>query len=313
MGNGIDVSSANNVNISNNSVVGYSDLSSSIRVEGDTNLTMNNNVSSGYYITSTTFLSQLANQQSGVISALKIALNLSAPVTTVAQTASVNESGTLTGNAMTGDHGSNIYLADIGIGTAPQKVLGSGGMTLTGAYGTLTIQSNGAYSYVETKHGLTVGQTYDDHFTLTVANQSGSVQTSTLDIMVKVSGTGTAASDTIHAGAGAETITGLGGADYLYSGTGPDTFAYTSVADSPAASHDAIYGFKAGDVIDLSKVDPNFRVVSKFDHHAHELIIVNDGNGAWDLYGDTTGSGSANFQIHLTGATTSLSAGNIVL
>jgi hypothetical protein len=58
---------------------------------------------------------------------------------------------------------------------------------------------------------------------------------------------------------------------------------------------------------------PQFRIVTAFDHHADELIVKNDGNGVWDIFGDTTGSGVANFQIHLAGATTKLNSSDIHL
>jgi len=270
-------------------------------------VTETGNTAQGYLATTGAIPTPTGNVSVGAVAALTGVVSLSIPVVATAETASVVELQTVTGGALAGDSGNGLYLADVGVGTAGQKAVAAGS-TFVGTYGTLTANPNGTYSYVETKAGLTVGQTYDDHFTTTVASSSGGATSSTLDIQVVGSGTGTAGRDTIVGGAGTETITGLGGADSLISGTGQDTFVYTSVADSAASAHDTITGFKAGDIIDLAQVDPNFHIVSAFDHHANELVITNDGNGAWDIYGDTTGSGTPNFMIHLAGATTTINA-----
>lgn len=150
-----------------------------------------------------------------------------------------------------------------------------------------------------------------DNFNAQVTDSHGQSTNLTITMTLTGSGIGTSAANTIVGGSGAETIEGLGGADTLTSGTGADTFVYTGVSDSTTNAFDTIKGFKAGDIIDLAAVDPNFQIVSAFDHHAHELMIVNDGGGTWDIYGDTTGSGAANFKIHLTGATTPITAASL--
>ena len=153
--------------------------------------------------------------------------------------------------------------------------------------------------------------------TLTVASSHGAAQSSTLDVLITGSATGTAAVNTIVGGAGTETINGMGGADSLTSGTGPDTFAFNSGDTSNQAAYTTIKGFKAGDTIDLSAVDPSFHIVTALDGHAHELVIRNDGNGQWDIYGDINGSGTtsatADFLVHFTGATTTLVPADIHL
>ena len=74
-----------------------------------------------------------------------------------------------------------------------------------------------------------------------------------------------------------------------------------------------IKSFKTGDVVDLSHLDPNFHIVSQFDGHAHELMVQQIGTGNWMVYGDTTGAGVANFEIHLTNVQSPLMAGNFHL
>ena len=318
-GNAITVQSGNNVNVSGNLVEGYADMPNFIRLLNDTGVTANNNIAPGFMLSdglapsNDTFISQLGNHITGVVAALTAPVNLTTPLTVVAETGSVAEHHTLAGNVLTGDKGGSLYLADIGVGAATQQVVAAAGITLTGAYGSLTVQADGTYSYVVTKTNLVAGQTYDDHFTTTIANHTGGVQSSTLDIIVSGSAVGNGAADTIFAGAGAQTISGFGGASSLTDGTGPDTFVFASLASSTPASQTVIHGFKAGDILDLSQVDPHFTIVSHFDHHANELVLYNQGNGNWEIYGDTTGSGTPNFQIHILSSTTPLSAADIHL
>ncbi len=65
---------------------------------------------------------------------------------------------------------------------------------------------------------------------------------------------GTAGVDIIQAGAGLSVIEGRGGGDQLYTGTGADTFVYTSYGDSNLVTgYDTISGFRSGiDKIDVS-------------------------------------------------------------
>jgi VCBS repeat-containing protein len=313
-GNAIEIMSGHNVNVSNNTVEGYADYANFIRLENDTGVTANNNTTPGFYLVNTSFISQLANQITGLVAPVSLAaINVASPITAVAETASVTEHGVQNGSALKGDAGSALYLADVGIDPTHQKIVAAAGTTFTGTYGTLTVHSNGTYTYTETAAALTAGQVYDDHFTLTVANTSGGVATSTLDVVVTGSSVGDGGADTIYAGSGAETISGFGAKSALYSGTGPDTFVFGANTSTPTAQT-VIQNFKAGDVIDLAAIDPNFQIVSKLDHHANELVILPTAiAGGWEIYGDTTGSGTPDFQIHLINSSIAPTAANFHL
>ena len=65
---------------------------------------------------------------------------------------------------------------------------------------------------------------------------------------------GTAGVDVIQAGVGLSVIEGRGGGDHLYTGSGADTFVYTSYGDSNLMTgYDTISGFRSGvDKIDVS-------------------------------------------------------------
>ena len=220
----------------------------------------------------------------------------------VAEVGRVSEYGpSLTANALASDTGTGLYLADVGVGASAQQQVASGGSTFNGTYGTLTVNPNGSYTYVESKIPLTAGVTYDDHFTLTVAGAKGGAQVTTLDIIVSGAAIGDGNVDNLVAGSGAQTLSGFGAGSTLTSGSGADTFAFGSLASSTPTNQTVIQHFKAGDIIDLSAIDPSFQVVSKFDGHAHELVLAHLGTGNWEIYGDTTGSGTANFAVHLLG------------
>ena len=321
--NGIAVGNAQNLNISNNTVESYAGMLSQIVVRSSTGISLNHNVASGYALTNSAFLSQLGNQTIGAVNPLQTSPTFSATamvsgstaVSVVAEVALVAERLSASGSALTGDQGSSLYVADVGVGSAQQKQLASGGATLAGTYGALTIHPDGTYSYAATKEALTVGQTYDDHFTVTVASATGGAHSSTLDFIVTGSAVGNGLADTIVGGAGAETISGFGAKSFLVDGTGPDTFAFNSVSQSTTAANTRICGFKAGDTIDLSGLDPLMHVVTSLDGHAHEVMIRNDANGVWDIYGDVTGTGTssatADFLIHVTGSTTTITASSI--
>ena len=261
-----------------------------------------------YYLSNGVQVSPPAgNTQVATINSVSNMQDLHTAVVAAATASSLMEHATVAGNLLTGATGGQLYLADVGSGTNAQQVVGANGLTLTGTYGNLTAHSDGTYSYTETHNNLTVGQTYIDHFTTTVANESGQATSSTLDVMVQGSGVGDGASDLIVGGAGTEVMSGFGGGTNLYSGTGQDTYQFDAVSQSTPTGQTQIIGYKAGDIIDVSHLDPNFHIVSKFDGHAHELVVTQIGAGNWEVYGDTTGSGSANFQIHVLTATTATS------
>jgi VCBS repeat-containing protein len=308
--NGIDVQGASNLVVSNNSLTSLVDPSisnsplSRISLQYVSSASVTNNTAAQYIYDTTDSGLALSNNLSGsYVTALGGALSASAAVSGVAERQSV--SGALTLNDIVGG---NPYVSSVSGAALP-----AGGKTFSGLYGKLTMHTDGTYSYMATAEGLTVGKIYADNFTTGVTDSHGATTKTVVELTVTGSATGNGGVDKIVGGAGTETISGFGAGSTLTSGTGPDTFAFANLAASPVASHTTIQGFKLGDTIDLSAVDPSFAIVGAFDNHAHELMIVNDGAGAWDIYGDTTGAGVANFQIHLTGVTTPISAANFHL
>ena len=308
--NGLVVQGASNLVVSNNVLTSLVDPSvpnspiSRVWLQNVSGGTLTNNLAAQYiYDPTDSGLVQSGNQTGSYVTATGIALTATAPVLAVASSGSV--SGAVVFKDVAG--GNPV------VNSVSGSALPASGGTYGGVYGKLTMHADGTYSYTETAGGLTVGHTYADTFTTGVTDAKGVTTSTQIEFTITGSAAGDGKADSIVGGAGTETISGFGAGSTLTSGTGPDTFAFASLAASPASNHSTILGFKVGDTIDLSKVDPNFQIVTAFDHHANELVITNDGGGAWDIYGDTTGAGTANFQIHLTGALTSPSAGNIHL
>jgi Ca2+-binding RTX toxin-like protein len=142
--------------------------------------------------------------------------------------------------------------------------------------------------------------------------------------------------DSIDGGAGADLISGGDGSDVLYGGRadraadvlwggdGSDAFIFQSIADSSLAvgRQDQIMDFSHndGDVIDLATIDADktksgdqaFMLVTRFDHHAGELVIADKGSGAWLVKGDVTGDGKADFAV-LVHSAFALAAGDFIL
>ena len=223
------------------------------------------------------------------------------PISATPEKFNVSEHNAVVGNGLTGDGGAGLYLADVGIGTGVMKTTSAAGSAFVGTYGTLTVSQDGSLSYNETKDGLVVGQTYVDHFTTTIASAQGGVVTSSIDISVTGSATGNGLVDNIVGGAGAEKFTGFGSGSHLTSGTGPDTFQFASISSSMAGKSTTIIGFKQGDIIDLSGIDPNLHLVARFDGQPNELMITHVSTGIWEIIGEPTGSKGPAFDIHLTG------------
>jgi VCBS repeat-containing protein len=103
-----------------------------------------------------------------------------------------NESADTTGDVLANDTdadgSSSLTVSAISGGTL--------GQALTGTYGTLTLNSNGSYTYVANQSGadgLAAGATATDTFTYTVSDGAGTTDTATLTITVK--GVGPAATN----------------------------------------------------------------------------------------------------------------------
>ena len=139
--------------------------------------------------------------------------------------------------------------------------MGAAGAVLQGAYGVLTVNPDGSYSYDANSEGETTGQTYVDTFTLAVSDGHGGATNETLTIMSTGSPLGDSGANTIIGGSGApEVLEGGAGPDLLIAGRASDTFLYLSTSDSPysasGVTYDAIERFRSGtDKIDVSAAD----------------------------------------------------------
>lgn len=125
--------------------------------------------------------------------------------------------------------------------------------TLTGAYGSLTIDAAGGWSYAldngnAVVNALATGQSLTE--TLGVATLDGTLT----QISITVNGadetvlTGTSGNDVLTGGAGAEALFGLGGRDSLSGGAGNDSL-------NGGAGADSLYGGDGDDVIVFDAVD----------------------------------------------------------
>ena len=113
-----------------------------------------------------------------------------APVAT-ADTAAATEDATLTATAATGvlandgdvDAGDTKTVSAVSIGATA----GSVGSALPGAYGTLTLNADGSYSYLANRpaaEALAAGQTATEQFSYTVRDTAGATSTATLTITI---------------------------------------------------------------------------------------------------------------------------------
>lgn len=118
--------------------------------------------------------------------------------TAVNDTGTVNEDATLTRTIATGvisndidpDTGEALSVTTIRTGSeAGAGTAGTVGTALVGTYGTLTLQSNGSYSYTANRpaaDALNVGDTGTDRFTYTVSDGKGGTDTAELVLTVNV-------------------------------------------------------------------------------------------------------------------------------
>lgn len=121
-------------------------------------------------------------------------------------------------------------------------------------------------------------------------------------------------SDTINGGAGDDDIIGGAGRDVMAGGTGYDALIYQRASDSAfGVNHDTITDFQPGiDWIDLCGVDANTGVAGNQAFTwmgtgaftgAGQLRYVHVG-GMTEIYGNTGGDATPEFQIELTGTLT---------
>jgi VCBS repeat-containing protein len=249
----------------------------------------------------------------GMVQAYAPSTPPAATVTAVAQNASAAVLGHASGNLLTGDTGAGLYLASVAGAGQSSQLASATGKAFTGQYGTLTASSDGAFTYSSNNFATTVGVTYDDRFTLTVGS-SGQATSTTLDVLLTATGVGNGQVDYITGGAAASTISAFGTGSLLTSGVGSDTFIFNNIGQSTLANETVILGLKAGDLIDLSGLGPNMKIVSQFDGHADEVVLAHMGTGNWQVQVDTTGAGAPNFAVHLLNTNVAnLTAGNFIL
>ncbi|MDT7513499.1 beta strand repeat-containing protein [Rhodoferax mekongensis] len=160
----------------------------------------------------------------------------------VADTNSVSEGTTtaptvVTGNVTPGtagqdydpDSGSSISVTGVAVGTVSSAV-GNVGTVLSGTYGTVSIGSNGSYTYTldntrPATNNLTAGQVAQDVFTYTITDNNGATSTTTLTINV----TGT--QDTV---APPPTVVPLTGAATGFNG---EYYGYNETATATGRTH----------------------------------------------------------------------------
>ncbi len=172
------------------------------------------------------------------------------------------------------------------------------GHSVTGAYGTLTLNSSGSYSYANTNSSAVTaaGGVVEDIFNYTVSNGHGGTANSTLTVLITSpsdtyvtgahgstikGGTGTYVLDgsagdvNVTAGSGTQWLVG-GPGDTLTAGSGADTFMF-----APSFGKETINNFNtAQDVIDLPLSEfANFAAVEA-DMHASgaNTVITLDAN-----------------------------------
>ena len=166
-----------------------------------------------------------------------------------------------------------------------------GGTTVNGAYGKLTINPDGTYSYVADGEGLALGQVGIDRFDYTISDPSGA--TSTAQLAISVTGTiiGNANANILIGDGTANILAGLGAADTLTGAGGADVFSYGALSDSTIAAFDTITDFTNGvDTLDLTAVITG----------STKLTLNTDGTNKTVLI-DQNGDGAAEAQIRLLG------------
>jgi VCBS repeat-containing protein len=148
--------------------------------------------------------------------------------------AAVDEDAVVTGNVLANDSDGDVG-ATIGVtlfytdDSTAEPIPAGGSATLTGTYGTLTLASDGSYSYSPNNaaaHDLLPGQQATDVFTYMVVDDQlyGALATLTFHITgVANTFTGTAGDDTLTGTLGPDTLDGQGGNDVLSGGAGADT------------------------------------------------------------------------------------------
>lgn len=209
---------------------------------------------------------------------------------------------------------------------------------LNGAYGSLTLNAAGAWSYslnnsLAAVQALGAGDTLTDTVTVLTIDGTASQISLTINGAIEPVITGTASgntlngaaqgeqilglagndtlkgnggADTLDGGSGADRLTGGLGADVLIGGAGSDRFIFISATESAPAAADQIMDFVRGsDKIDLTAID----AVAGGSNNAFRWIGANGFTAAGQVHysaatgllqADVNGDRIADLQIQLT-------------
>ncbi|MDR6531551.1 Ca2+-binding RTX toxin-like protein [Caulobacter rhizosphaerae] len=189
----------------------------------------------------------------------------------------------------------------------------SGGTVVNGAYGKLTINPDGSYSYVADHEGLVVGQVVTDTFDYTIKDPSGASATAQLTVTVTGSATGDANANILISDGSAHTLTGKGGADTLTGGGGADVFAYEAIGDSTVGAFDTITDFAHGsDTLGLTPLITGTTKLTLGTDGVDKILSIDlDGDGVAEGQIKSLGqglevtdivTGVANFGFTITGS-----------
>ena len=155
----------------------------------------------------------------------------------------------------------------------------AGGTAVVGGYGTLTIKSDGTYTYVANQEGLHVGQVGTDKFDYTIKDPSGASATAQLTITVTGSATGDANANIIISDGAGDTLIGKGGADTLTGGGGADVFSYQFYQDSTPVAFDTITDFTHGqDTLRLTPVITGSTKVTLQTDGTNQFVYIDQNN-----------------------------------
>jgi len=215
---------------------------------------------------------------------------------------SVSHAQAATGGVLANDSDSDP--ADVLSVSAVNGSAANVGGSVAGAYGTLTLISDGSYTYTNTNSGgvTAAGGVAEDIFKYTVSNGHGGMAASTLTVLITSPGenyVSGAHGSTIHGGTGSYVLDGSagnmnvtaggGGAQWLAGGPG-DTLTGGSSADTfmfaPSFGKETINNFNAAqDVIDLPQnLFANFAAVAADMHFSGaNTVITLDANDAITL------------------------------
>jgi Ca2+-binding RTX toxin-like protein len=116
--------------------------------------------------------------------------------------------------------------------------------------------------------------------------------------------------DTFIGGDGGDMLYGNLGGDVLLGGLGDDSFVYRAIGESTAAAYDVLDDFRAGDIIDISRIDANsttggnqaFAVIggAAFSGTAGELRFESFAGDAYWVMADIDGVNGADLQFVVT-------------